>query len=146
MSKKADSCRAGSLHRAACSASVSTMATPEPAIVSRELCSPRGTTIRYVLRSCRSSPGGTKSVIEASYKNQSLEALRKLEPVNRKKMTAVCAKNRMSYQRAMPKFDPEAHAAHLEAGRALKRKRRAETKAAGNATGMAVGSSNCSGT
>ena len=100
----------------------------EPRIVKRELCSPRAVTLRYVLRGVSASPGGTESVIEASYKHTSLEALRKLEYVDRKKMTAVCAKNNQSYKRAMAHFVPGKRAEQLQRARAQKQQQRHRQK------------------
>ena len=67
----------------------------------RELRSPRGVTLRYVLRGVSASPGGTETVIKSKYKQMSLAALREIEAVDRKQMTATCAKNDLSYNRAM---------------------------------------------
>ena len=54
---------------------------------------------------------------EASYTSTSLDPLRQLEPVDRKKMTAVCAKNNLSYKRAMARFIPRERLKQLEANR-----------------------------
>ena len=100
----------------------------EPRIVARELCSPRGTTMKYTLRSSSSSPGGTLSVVESTYKHQSVSALRELQLMNRKQVTAVCAKNNLSYKRAMDHFVPGKRAEQLQAGREQKKQARAARK------------------
>ena len=74
------------------------MDAPGPRIVESNLCSPRGVTSAYVLRGVVESPGGTKKEIRAQYKVTSLTLLRELETVDRTKMTAVCAKNDLSYK------------------------------------------------
>ena len=76
----------------------------EPRIVESNLCSPRGVTSAYVLRGVVESPGGTKKEIQAQYKVTSLSLLREVEVVDRTKMTAVCAKNNLSYKRAMAHY------------------------------------------
>ena len=105
------------------------MGGAEPRIVESKLCSPRGVTSAYVLQGVGESPGGTKKVIQAQYKVTSLALLRELETVDRKKMTAVCAKNNLSYKRAMACFVPGRRAEQLERGREQQkaaRRRRAE--------------------
>ena len=84
--------------------------------------------MRYVLSAASASPGGTESVIETSYKHTSLEALRKVEFVDRKKMTAVCAKNNLSYKRAMARFNPDERAAQLQRAREGARRRRGKQR------------------
>ena len=100
----------------------------KPCIVKRELCSPRGVTLRYVLRGVSASPGGTESVIEVSYKHTSLNALREMELMSRKKMTAICARNNASYKRAMAHFNPRERARQLERGRVQKQQQRHRQK------------------
>ena len=85
----------------------------------RELCSPRGVTLRYVLRGVSASPGGTESMIESKYKQTSVAALREIESVDRKKMTTICAKNNLSYKRAMAHFAPGERRGHRAAGARL---------------------------
>ena len=51
-------------------------------------------------------------------------ALQELEPVTRKKMTAICAKNTMSYKRAMAYFMPGKRQEQLRAARLQQRQRR----------------------
>ena len=90
----------------------------EPRIVESKLCSPRGVKSAYVLQGVAESPGGTKKEIRAQYKVTSLTLLRELETVDRKKMTAVCAKNNLSYmKRAIACFIPGRRAEQLERGR-----------------------------
>ena len=104
-----------------------------PRIVESKLCSPRGVTSAYVLRGVVESPGGTKKEIQAQYKVTSLSLLREVEVLDRTKMTAVCAKNNLSYKRAMAYFVPGRRAEQLERGReqqkAARRKRAERARA-----------------
>ena len=100
-----------------------------PRIVRRELCSPRGTTIRYVLNGISSTPNGSQKVVEVAYKQQSVTALKEHEAIDRKKMTAICAKNNLSYKRAMAHFIVGKRAEQLQAAREQQRKRRSARKA-----------------
>ena len=105
------------------------MDASKPRIVEKMLCSPRGVTMKYVVRGVAASPGGTKKEIETQYKVTSLDLLRKLETVERKKMTSICAKNNLSYKRAMAHFIEGRRAELLESARRQQqaaRKRRAE--------------------
>ena len=99
-----------------------------PAIVSTELCTPRGTTRRYILAGTVASPGGTENVVQVTYKNQNIDVLREIEHIDRKKMTAICAKNNMAYKRAMAHFVPGERAKQLQAAREQQRKRREARK------------------
>ena len=96
----------------------------EPRIVRQELCSPRGVTLRYVLRATSASPGGTETVIESKYKQTSVAALREIESVDRKKMTTICAKNNLSYKRAMAHFAPGERRQQLKRAREQKQQQR----------------------
>ena len=96
----------------------------EPAIVKTELLLPRGTKRRYVLRGTSASPGGTEKVIQATYTHVSVDILREHEMVDRKKMTNICAKNNMSYKRAMAYFAPGERQEQLQRAREQKQQQR----------------------
>ena len=96
----------------------------EPRIVRQEACSPRGVTMLYVLRAAWASPGGTETMIESHYKHTSLAALRELENVDRKQMTSICAKNHVSYKRAMAHFMPGVREQQLQLARRQQKQRR----------------------
>ena len=100
----------------------------EPRIVATELCSPRGTTKKYTLQGTSTSPGGTKSIVKSDYKHQSVDLLRRLETVDRKRAKGICAKNSMSYNRAMAHYIPGKRDAQLEAGQTRKAMARAQRK------------------
>ena len=48
----------------------------EPWIVETVLCTPRGTTRRYVLSGLSRSPGGTEKEVTVAYKAQDVDVLR----------------------------------------------------------------------
>jgi hypothetical protein len=79
--------------------------------------SPRGETSAYELQGDAEAPGGTKKEIRAQNKETSLTLLREHETVDRKKMTAVSAKNNQSYKRAIAWFIPGRRAEQQERGR-----------------------------
>ena len=63
-------------------------------------------------------------MIETKYKQTSVAALREIENVNRKQMTATCAKNNLSYKRAMAHFAPGKRQVQLQRDREQKQQQR----------------------
>ena len=92
------------------------------------MSSPRGVTLRYELRGVSASPGGTESMIESKYKHTSVAALREIENVGRKQVTAICAKNNLSYRRAMAHFALAERRQQLERAREQKQQQRKQQR------------------